>query len=292
MRERRPETVVFVVSGDDDGEGWHRGFEYTDDRRKAEGQQGRKAEAQNNCPSHVLPFCLFLFFPLPHSGYALLVLFNPPFLIAILIALTVHEWAHALVADRLGDPTPRSEGRLTLNPIAHLDPLGTLMFFVIHFGWGKPVPINPRYFKHYRRDTALVSLAGPFSNLILAIIAFILLFTVAPQMTGASGDALLFMSGANAGFPAFLSETLANLLFINLALMAFNLIPIAPLDGSKILQAFIPLRYEDQYDKFLRNGPFILLGLIIAERAFNIPLIITWVSFIMDSVLRVMGMFV
>ncbi len=220
-------------------------------------------------------------------------LFNPPFIIAILIALTVHEWAHALVADRLGDPTPRSEGRLTLNPISHLDPLGTILFFIVHFGWGKPVPINPRYFKNIRRDSALVALAGPLSNLIVAFIVFFLLMLIAPQVLHVgSSDELLMTVGFGARFQAFLSQVLANSLFINLGLMAFNLLPVAPLDGSKILQAFIPVRYEYSFEKYMDNGPYILIGLLIAERMLGIPILLTWITVIVDSVLRVMTVFV
>ena len=219
-------------------------------------------------------------------------LLNPPFIISILIALTVHEWAHALVADRLGDPTARDEGRLTLNPIAHLDPLGTLMFFLVHFGWGKPVPVNPRHFKNIRRDSALVSLAGPLSNLVLAILAFILLMIVAPQLMHVAGSEELLMShGVGERLQAFFVQILTNSLFINLGLMAFNLLPIAPLDGSKILEAFIPYRYADTYETFMQRGPMILIGLLILERALGVPILITWISFIMDSVLRVMMMF-
>ncbi len=219
-------------------------------------------------------------------------LFNPPFIIAILIALTVHEWAHAFVADRLGDHTARSLGRLTLNPIAHLDPMGTLMFFLIHFGWGKPVPVDPRNFKNIRRDSALVSLAGPLSNLILAILSFILLLIIAPQiMHVTSGEELLFARGAGATVQAFFTEILTNSLFINLGLMAFNLIPIAPLDGSKILEAFIPYRYADAYETIMQRGPIILIGLLVVERAFNIPILITWISFIMNGVLSILTAF-
>lgn len=220
-------------------------------------------------------------------------MFNPPFIIAILIALTVHEWAHALVADRLGDPTAREEGRLTLNPIAHLDPLGTLMFFLIHFGWGKPVPINPRNFRHIKRDSALVAIAGPVSNLMLAVISFAVLAFVAPDvMHVGSAEDLLISQGIGMRFSAFFTEILTNSLFINLGLMAFNLLPIAPLDGSKILEAFIPYRHADTYEMFLQRGPMILIGLLIAERLFNVPFLMLWISTIMDGVLRVMGMFV
>ncbi len=218
--------------------------------------------------------------------------FNPPFIIAILAALTVHEWAHAVTANHFGDPTAKQEGRLTLNPIAHLDPLGTLMFFLVHFGWGKPVPVDPRYFKHIRRDSALVSLAGPLSNLVLAVFSFFLLMIFAPQvMHIGSGEELLFTHGVGARFSAFFVQILSNSLFINLGLMAFNLIPIAPLDGSKILQAFIPYQYESAYDSFLDRGPMILIGLLILERALGIPILITWISFMIDGVLKVLMMF-
>lgn len=213
---------------------------------------------------------------------------NAPFIIAILVALTVHEWAHAFVADRLGDPTPREQGRLTLNPIAHLDPFGTIMFFLVHFGWGKPVPVDPRYFKYYKRDTALVAIAGPVSNLILAFIAFFLLVWLTPDMQVSSVNDLLTSGALGERLQAFVVEVLMNSLFINLGLMAFNLLPIAPLDGSKVLHPFIPLRYELQYEQFLQRGPMILIGLLIAERVFHVPILVTWISWIMDGVLSLM----
>lgn len=214
---------------------------------------------------------------------------NPPFIIAILLALTVHEWAHALVANHLGDPTAKEEGRLTLNPIAHLDPLGTLLFFLIQFGWGKPVPVNPRNFRHPHRDSALVAIAGPVSNLILAFISLLLMVWISPQMLHVGGvQELLFSHGFGDRLQAFLSQTLANTLFINLGLMAFNLLPVAPLDGSKVLQAFIPLRYEFAYDRFMERGPMILIGLLILERILNVPILLTWIQFIMNAVLGVM----
>ncbi len=219
-------------------------------------------------------------------------LLDPPFLIAILVALTVHEFAHAFVADRLGDPTARNEGRLTLNPIAHLDPMGTLMFFLVHFGWGKPVPIDPRYFKHFKRDTALVAIAGPLSNLILAVLSFIGLAILAPQVLHAvSGEELLVLNGAGGRIIAFIVEVLGQSLFLNLGLMAFNLIPIAPLDGSKIIHPFIPLRYETVYERFLDQGPMILIVLLVLERALNMPIFVAWISFVIDVVLRALTSF-
>ena len=219
-------------------------------------------------------------------------LLNPPFIIAILVALTVHEFAHAFVADRLGDRTPRTMGRLTLNPIAHLDPMGTLLFFLVHFGWGKPVPIDPRNFKHWKRDSALTALAGPASNLLLAVLSFLLLRFLAPEvMQVGSATDLLSTTGLGERLHAFLIQVLAMSLFINLGLMAFNLLPVPPLDGANILHAFIPLRYEENYLWFMQRGPFILIALLILERLFNVPILITWITWIVDGVLRVLMLF-
>lgn len=135
--------------------------------------------------------------------------------IALIIAISVHEFSHALIADRLGDPTPRSMGRLTLNPLAHLDPIGTLMIFIAHFGWGKPVPVDPYNLRHPKRDYALIAMSGPISNLILAIICTILLKF----------------------FPILL---LVNIVYISLALAIFNLLPFHPLDGSHIFPDLFP----------------------------------------------------
>ena len=212
---------------------------------------------------------------------------HPSYIIAILIALSVHEWAHAFVASRLGDPTGKYEGRMTLNPIAHLDPLGALLFLTVGFGWGKPVPVNPRYFRNVRRDTALVSLAGPAANLVLAFISFFLLsvfFRQIPvEVTG-------FFSGNGFAAAGFFGEILAELLVVNLVLMAFNLLPIAPLDGSKILESFVPLRYEEAYDQFMQYGPYLLLGVIVLERVINFPLLRYWIFGITGPVWQVMDM--
>jgi len=220
-------------------------------------------------------------------------IFNPPFIIAILVALTVHEWAHAFTADRLGDPTAKELGRLTLNPVAHLDPLGTIMFFLVHFGWGKPVPVDPRHFRHPMRDNAIVAIAGPLSNLVLAVLSFIGIVVLAPDMLSVgSAEQLLSSHGIGDRISIFFGEVLANMLFINLALMAFNLLPIAPLDGSKVLAPFIPIRHQDAYDRLMQQGPFILIALLIAERALNIPILIFWMQTIINIALAAMLSFV
>jgi Zn-dependent protease len=136
-------------------------------------------------------------------------------IIALIIAITIHEFAHAFMADRLGDPTPRASGRLTLNPLAHLDPIGTLMLFIARFGWGKPVPIDTYNLKNPRRDEILISLAGPASNIILAIIFTIL-------------------------FKFFAMNLFLSIIIINLSLAIFNLLPFYPLDGSHIFPDLFP----------------------------------------------------
>ena len=214
---------------------------------------------------------------------------QPTYILAILIALSVHECAHAWMADRLGDPTARMLGRRTLNPIAHLDPLGSILFLVIGFGWGKPVPVDPRYFRHPKRDSALVALAGPMSNLLLAILSFMGFFFVVGDAGSHSLTSYLMAEGGSAPvLTLFLTKFFAGSLFVNLTLMAFNLLPVAPLDGSKIIQPFVPLRFDDLYEEFLRRGPFILLGLLIAERFLGVPLLFTWISTIAEGVLSVL----
>ena len=197
---------------------------------------------------------------------------NLPTLIArifvLLTAFAVHEFAHAWVADRFGDSTPRSMGRLTLNPLAHLDPIGSLMLIFVGFGWAKPVPINP--YALSRRSPAAtmwVSLAGPGSNLIMALIAAI------PFQLG-----LVSISGAtiNPGsvLPS-LSFFLFEFVYINLLLMLFNLIPIAPLDGEKVLYYLVPPSVAQVMDNIRPYGPFLLLILVFAGTFVGINLLWT-----------------
>lgn len=162
------------------------------------------------------------------------------FIIAILFSLTIHEFSHALAATKLGDDTPKTMGRLTLNPIAHLDLWGTIFLLLAGFGWGKPVMINSRNFQNPALDNLTVSLAGPISNLMLAII-FGLILRFVP-------------------LPAILQSVLFIIVFYNLVFMIFNLIPIPPLDGSKILGLFLS---EETMMMFSTYGVFILFFLII-----------------------------
>jgi Zn-dependent protease len=223
----------------------------------------------------------------PFHGYSLPVPFlQPVFILALLIALSVHEWAHAFIATRLGDPTPRHAGRLTLNPLAHIDPIGAILFLIAGFGWAKPVPVNSSYFRNPRRDVLLVAAAGPASNLLIAVVCY----TALLLLGGSSQSAweLLGVGGTGNVAITFFRQFFGASLFVNLGLMAFNLIPIAPLDGSKVLEAFIPLRLQDKYDDFMRMGPYILLALFIGEHLLNLPLLSFWIVHIIDGTLYAM----
>lgn len=172
-------------------------------------------------------------------------------LLAFVLCITVHEFAHAISAYRLGDPTPKRQGRVSLNPLDHLDPLGTLMVILMvltgarGIGWGKAVQVNPANFDHPRRDTMLVAAAGPFSNLVFAVVIAVAMRLFAQSMTPSLEEFLIFM------------------VYMNVALMFFNLIPIAPLDGSKILVGLLPADSAYRYElTMFRFGPILLLLLV------------------------------
>lgn len=164
---------------------------------------------------------------------------------ALLIALTIHEFAHAWMADHLGDPTPRYQDRVTLDPRAHLDPLGTVALLLIGFGWGKPVQYDPYNLKDPVKDTALIALAGPASNILLAL-----------AISLATG----FFNLASLVNP----EVIFTVVFINVMLAIFNLVPVFPLDGSKIAMALLPKQLSYEYESFMNNyGTYLLLILLI-----------------------------
>ena len=165
---------------------------------------------------------------------------------ALLVAIDVHEFAHAWMADQLGDPTPRGMGRLTLNPLAHLDPLGTMMVLVAGFGWGKPVPVNPNRLRTgWRRGSAMVSLAGPLANVATAA-----LFAIPIRV----GDIL----GPNALLAPF-SFIFYLMVLINVTLAVFNMLPIAPLDGFKVLVGILPPQYAYRLARYESYGPMVLM---------------------------------
>ncbi len=182
--------------------------------------------------------------------------FDPPTIIArvitLIIAFTLHEYAHAWTATKFGDYTAMDAGRLTLNPLSHLDPFGTLMLIVAGFGWAKPVPINPAAIRRNNPAGVMwVSLAGPLSNLLMALAAAIPLRFGLVDITQPSG----------AIFPS-LGFFLLTFVLINITLFIFNLLPLAPLDGEKVLSFFLPRSWQPALDGIRRYGPMILLFLV------------------------------
>lgn len=183
----------------------------------------------------------------PFAFLASLVLKIP----ALLMAVTVHEVAHGWVADRRGDPTARRQGRLTLNPLPHIDPLGALAFVLVGFGWAKPVPVNAANLRNPARDMVLVAVAGPLSNFVAAFLGLV-----------------AFALVRQAGLPGFLAEPVAGILLwvfqFNLALGIFNLVPLPPLDGGHFLRYFLPQGAAGLLHVLDQVGPLILLVLVVS----------------------------
>jgi len=184
------------------------------------------------------------------------------YIIAILIALSVHEFAHAWAASWSGDDTARVLGRLTLNPAAHVDMFGAFSFLLLGFGWGKPVPVNSAALKNHKKDFLLIGLAGPFSNLILAILAALTLKV-----------ALLFFPMTN-----LLIIFLAILVTLNLLLMTFNLLPLPPLDGFNLLAYFVPNKYRLQVARY---GYWLFIILLVLSIAGNFS-VFSWMYVIVE----------
>ena len=164
--------------------------------------------------------------------------------VPLLYSIIIHELAHGWVAYRLGDPTAKYQGRLTLNPLKHLDPIGTAMLFLVGFGWAKPVPVDFNRLRGSRLGLILVSSAGIVANMIFAFIAVLLLHLLAPSPSGSAGQLLYYLAQ------------------INIMLASFNLIPIPPLDGSKILMGFLPERLQYGFSRLEPYGFFIIIGLL------------------------------
>ena len=174
-------------------------------------------------------------------------LFSNPLLfliwaIGLVLAISVHEYAHARVADQLGDPTPRAQGRLTLNPVGHLDPLGTLALLFLGFGWGRPVQFDPYNLRNPRRDSALIAIAGPISNLLLALVLSVVMRLVAIDI---------------------LYSVFSILVMMNITLAIFNLVPIFPLDGEKILGGILPPALYQEFATIMRQYGTIILILML-----------------------------
>lgn len=182
------------------------------------------------------------------------------FIIAFAFVLSLHEASHALMAYYLGDPTAKAHGRLTLNPLKHIDIFGFLMLVIVHFGWGKPVPVNPNNFKNEVRDSALTALAGPMSNFVLAFVTAILLKYAGPYL------------------PKIISAQIWWIFDLSLIWGIFNLIPVSPLDGGKILGFLVPKRYASRYMRFQDSGSgyfmlFMLFDIFILQGIFGVSII-------------------
>lgn len=210
------------------------------------------------------------------AAFAKLILALP----IVMLSLSVHETAHGYVAHKLGDPTARSLGRLSLNPVKHLDPIGFICMLCFGFGWAKPVPVNTRYFKKPRRDMALCGAAGPVSNLALAII-----FTALLKIFEIITPNLTISSELGYNLLLFTLIFLQTGIEMNITLAVFNLIPCPPLDGSKILYAFIPAKvyYKiAQYERYVYIVLLIALALGVLD-----PVISTVTGWIMDIIFTV-----
>lgn len=184
----------------------------------------------------------------------------------VLVAITFHEFAHAYAADKLGDDTPRIEGRLSLNPLAHLDPIGSIMLLFAGFGWGKPVTVNPRNYKRTMsmdKADAIVSIAGPAMNFILAII-LTLIYCAIYKFVGTS-----VIVSSTIGY--ILMKMLAYAISINVGLGVFNLIPVPPLDGSKVIKPFLTYNAKNWFEN--------------NERTFEIIFVVLWIFGILSSII-------
>ena len=172
----------------------------------------------------------------------------------LLFAITIHEYAHGKAALSLGDPTAKNAGRLTLNPISHIDPIGAICFFLFYIGWAKPVPVDTRYFKNPRRDIILMALSGPIANFAAAFLAGI------------------FFRNYILAFDIY-KIVFIYLIVMNIALGLFNLLPIPPLDGSHVFENLLPTKIQIKYQYIRRYAPFFLLGIFLMDRILNTRII-------------------
>jgi Zn-dependent protease len=208
-------------------------------------------------------------------------LFNQPlllvaWLVAIVSVLSIHEFSHALAANLLGDPTAKDNGRLTLNPLSHISWIGFLMLLLVGFGWGNPVPFNPYNLKYQRWGSAFVAVAGPLSNLLMALL-------------GVFALKMIIVTGLVA--PENLLVHFVNLFIVmNVVLMLFNLLPLPPLDGSKVLFAFFDdPRWIPAKDFLEDNGYYILIFILIFDSFFNLGLLNHLFSWGIDLLYRLLG---
>lgn len=174
----------------------------------------------------------------------------PYIIVSLIIAFSVHEFAHAYMAYKFGDPTAKNQGRLTLNPSVHLDPIGTIFLFIAGFGWARPVPVNRFYFKNPRKAGILVSLAGPVSNLLLAIIGVLIIY-------------IIVRTGLVWSIPTFIFHFFEYFVYLNIILFVFNLLPFPPLDGYRIIEDLAPNDIRAKMTQYEQYGILIFLILVI-----------------------------
>jgi len=213
----------------------------------------------------------YLYYPIQELPYVI---------VALLIAFTIHEFSHAYVAYKFGDPTAKEQGRITLNPAVHLDLFGTLFIFIAGFGWAKPVPVNPYYFKDRKYAGALVSIAGPISNLVMAGLFVSLYFG-------------LYRVGLLSRFTESMNEIISHfidtIVSLNVVLFVFNLMPLPPLDGYRIVEDLVPLNVKAKLSQYEYYGSFIFLILVVTplgDYIFN-PIFNTIVPFILDQLIGI-----
>jgi Zn-dependent protease len=174
----------------------------------------------------------------------------------LLVAITFHEMAHGYVAYRLGDPTAKRAGRLTLNPIKHIDPVGFICLLVFRFGWAKPVPVNAMYFKDRQKGIVLVSMAGALANILIAFVSLFIATIISEMYSG-----LMVLTTTDLTYYVWM--IFYYMYIYNLFFAIFNLIPIPPLDGSKVLFGFLPAKYQRYYYQYEKYGYVLLLLLIV-----------------------------
>lgn len=205
----------------------------------------------------------------------------PYIIITLIIAFTIHEYAHAFVAYQFGDPTAKNQGRLTLNPMVHLDPIGTILLLIAGFGWARPVPVNRYHFKKPRLAGVLVSVAGPLSNLLLAVLGGLLLTLT--MKFGLSGTGW-----------TFLYELFYWFTYLNVLLFIFNLLPLPPLDGYRIIQDLVRPGTRAKMSQYEMYGMLFFLVLVVVDPLYNVtvgPILRTVIPFIFYGILDFMEIF-
>ena len=198
-------------------------------------------------------------------------------ILVLSFTFSIHEFMHAWVADRMGDDTPRRQGRITLNPVAHIDPMGAIMMLLVGFGWAKPVQYNPNNLHKYKRSTCerLISLAGVFANLMTAFFAALLIPVIIWLVLKfpVNSDKGVMLESLLVSFFVYLREY--GFLF-----MAFNLLPIPPLDGYRFISSFIPYNKRHVFEKYSKYSYYVFMGLFLADLVFNIPILATIVNWV------------